>query len=150
MSITSNKIHERIEWLVAQANDFLPDDVHLGYALCHTHHGDESVVADNDIITAENELKDMMLKELGKRSEKGWAGADDDAAALPSKAASIGDVDVIFDLFHIPTGTSVVRTYRLLTLRNLATNDQLTNEQKRQTVKTQLQSFYSDLQARLP
>jgi hypothetical protein len=150
VSITSNRIHERIEWLVAQANDFLPSDVYLGYALCHTHGEDETVISDADILTTEHDLKANMRKELERRVLNGKAGADTDLANFPANAGAIANADVIFDLYHIPTGISVVRVYTLVTLRNLATDDTKTPQQKRNIVRTQLQSFYADLQARLP
>lgn len=150
MSVTSPRIHERIERLANLANDFLPDDVVFGYYIPHTHYPDDSVIPDSEIIRADADIKRFMRGDLQRRIDKGWSGADADLAALPDDAAIIGSVDVIFEMFHVPTRISVIRIYKLSQLISLATDDTKTTEEKRQIIKTQLLQFYADLQARLP
>lgn len=146
----ADRIDQKLAQLVDTANDFLPDGVVLGYAIPAIDDENGVTLPNAEIIRVCNEFFMNYRRALERLADRGYSWASTDLAAFPGDASNIGDVVVVFDLMHIPSRTAVIRTYSLQTLVNLYQDGTRTNEQKRQIVKTQLQSFYQDLVDRLP
>lgn len=133
------------------ANAWLPPDYSFGYHLAHDSRlrpDDPALVAaPEDLAVVDEGCAEMLTiwrRELTRASNAGEPGASDDLTALPASGRYL-----LVEILHQPTGIRAIRTYAYATIRDLITDPNRTNAQKRTAIRNALASLYSDCQARV-
>lgn len=147
MSISDARIHRRIEWLVQQANDALPDGYVLGYELAHTHAEDGTPLPDENCVRFINGSLThwrRRLDKLARRNDQTNTGMSTDLVNLPGDATA----QVLFELLHRPTGVRVVRCVSLAALRGIAEGNGPA-EQKVSAMRAHVEALVAECERRV-
>lgn len=132
------------------ANAWLPGDYGFRYHLAHDSRRspDDPALAgeSEDTATLDEGCAEMLTQWRARltRDAATDSGAAADLAALPASGRYL-----LVAIVHRPTGIRAVRTYSYATIRDLVTNPNLTNAQKRAQVRNALNSLYTDCQDRV-
>jgi hypothetical protein len=140
-----------VERIDDAANAWLPPDYHFGYELAHDSRlrPDDPTLADaaEDADTLDEGCAEILTRwreRLTRYAARGDVGAADDLAALPAAGRYL-----LVGIIHRPTGIRAVRTYSYATIRDLITNPNLTNQQKRNQIRQALGNLFQTAQERV-